>query len=242
MNFSTEGLVIFVLLLAPGFLCSWVQNSFVRSEETSNQFIARSIVISIVVNAVMIILIFSDLRELHGQSKVSEAKKIFEDLKFEKLFIYVALSYGIAILLGIIGGYASKNYPKIAAKLNWTPVTPYPSVWADRLDTEFRTPENLFLDGLSCQLRPWILVPLSSTSSAIGIMTRSSVDILQDKPIELFLENVYIKNKYDSWRKQKPQNKASELGLYLRVEPRTPIIIYSAPENWVPTNEIRKLH
>lgn len=233
MDISVEGILVATLLILPGFLASSVERLFIDQAASEAQWIAVSALRSLGLNAAAALSLIVTVKLIAWDSLLQDFGNQLKLLTLRQAGLYLLVLYGLALIYGMIKGLLWKYWKNVSFIRRWTPISPYNDVWTDALDNTFRTKENRKLAGRPEQRCPWVCIALDEHTDIIGALTRSSMRIEPDKPFEIFLDPAYI-------RKDEKISQAMRLdgthvtGAYIRVEPKMPVFVLSAPSSWRP--------
>ena len=232
MDITVEGILVATLMILPGFAASSVQRAFIGQKGSEAQWIAVSALRSLVLNALTAIALTLAVKIIYWDLPVNDLSSQLSLLTVRQVGLYLLVLYALAISHGLAFGLLWKYGPTVAFRIGWTPVSPYEDVFTDALDSVFGSKENRKLSGDSKQKIPWLWVNLEAKIEVLGALKRSSVDIEQDKPFEIFLQPVYTRGQGGCWEKLETPYGTEAVGAHIRIEPKTPVFVFSAPRNW----------
>lgn len=237
MNFSVEGILVATLLILPGFLSSSIQRYFVKDRGSEAQWVAVSALRSLGLNAATSITLVALVKLVEWDLVVQEFTNQLKLLTVQQVGLYLLVLYGFALLYGLAMGLLWRHGRRFAFAQGWTPVSPFDDVFNDALAPVFRSKANRRRRNTDDYRRPWIRIALDDQTEVMGLLARSSVRIAVDKPFEVFLDPLYVRDKESgAWRPPQPPDGTEWVGAYMRVEPKTPMLVFAAPEVWRPSH------
>lgn len=238
MEIKLEGLIVAIFAVLPGFVSAAVR-AILKPTETSSagEWVARSIVASISFNALTLLLFVLIDNRIDLREPVAGIERQFGSVSSVTVLWYLALLYLIAIVWGIVSGYASGRFaPRILAyQLRLTPISPSPNVFTAMFEQLVGTRENLRLRGDPRQEVPWIRVRREKCA-IFGRLRRSSAVFQVNEPIEVFLDPAYLIEGSETAERIDEIICPEEYqhGLYLRLLQEDVVDVLVAPAEWNP--------
>lgn len=234
ITFTLETFVVAIFAILPGFICAAARSILKPDEQISaGEWIAQSLVTSLVMNVIAILLFIPFHRDLDlSISIVSFAKTVKDQTGFTALE-YTATLYLLAVTWGVLGGFASRDYGLrlLAYRFRLTPITPASNVFGNVLKELVRTPENLSLAGDPRRKVPWLRFQRKGVV-VFGRVLDCSVRFEVNEPIEIFCSPAHLLDE----ARENFVGEAQEgvRGLYFRILPDDIVEVLTMPAAWTP--------